>query len=134
MSKGEQKIQAILFKNHIPFETEKTFPDLKGKKNHLLRFDFAIYSRGRIQCLLEFDGQQHFARSNHFQKTTSKYLGSLENDRKKNRYCLGKGIPLFRIPYWDIEQIEKLEDLFRPQYRVKSIYHNDELRFNRREF
>ena len=59
-SKGEEKIAKILKANRIPFKQEVSFKDLKSLRGNLLRFDFAIFSKGKIVALIEFDGEQHF--------------------------------------------------------------------------
>ena len=90
-------------------------------KRGLFRFDF--YLTGR-EVLVEVDGEQHFkpiyGRQN--------FLKGQEHDRQKNSYCLAKGIQLYRIPYWEIKNIHKVEDIFVPKFLVKSKWHNDYLK------
>jgi len=38
--------------------------------------------------------------------------GYHERDLKKNNYCLARGIKLYRISYWDLEDLKTYEDLF----------------------
>ena len=40
-------------------------------------------------------------------------------------------IPLYRIPYWEIKNIHKVEDIFVPKFLVKSKWHNDYLKVPR---
>lgn len=56
-SKGEDKIADLLSKNKIAFQREVSFPDLKSLKGNLLRFDFAVMSKGKLVALIEFDGE-----------------------------------------------------------------------------
>jgi len=52
-SRGESKINTILFDNGINYQTQFWFPDLKDKK--YLYFDFAILNEnGSIKCLVEY--------------------------------------------------------------------------------
>ena len=131
MSKGEDKLFTILrreaYSGRIKnVKREVVFKGLKYKGT-LLRYDFSFESpRGLV--LIEFDGQGHFEYIKFFHKKQSTFKHMLENDRRKNKYALDKGIPLFRIPYTDIDSIDSLVDMLRPQYRVKTIYHNDYLR------
>ena len=126
-SYGQIKIEDILRDSGLYFEQEYSFPDLVSSSGHPLRFDFAIYRRGQLVGLLEYDGEPHFLYSSHFNKTFSKFMYRKECDRKKNGYALSHKIPLYRIPYWDYDKLKDLNSLFAPEYLVKSIYHNDRL-------
>lgn len=94
-SKAVLKAKEILLANNIIFENEYTFSDLVDKLP--LRFDFAIFNKKyQLQYLIEIDGEQHKNVNNHF------YSESIaKHDKMKNLYCLNKGIPLIRIPYYD---------------------------------
>ena len=125
MSKGENYIASILKKEKIKFEREKTYNDLKHGK---FRFDFYLpYIHGG--CLLEFDGQQHFYQVAAFQKTRRDFLKQQEYDRLKNSYCLANNIRLYRIPYWELEQIKTTNDFFQEKFLVKDKWHNDNLQW-----
>ena len=123
MSKGEDYIVSLLRAAHMKFEREKTFPDLHGKRNVPLRFDFYLPS---LEILVEYDSEIHFQQIAHF-TTHRGYLAACERDRKKNSYCLARNLKLYRIPYWELSTIHNFNDLFRPQYLVKSKFHNDYL-------
>lgn len=124
-SKGEQKIIDILNKNRVCFKREIIFEDLTGKKKVPLRFDFGIYRYGKLFCLIEFDGIQHYEYVKYFHKTTSQFKKQQEWDRRKNSYCIMHNIPLIRIPYWDLDTITLNSIFTNTDYRVKSKYHND---------
>ena len=126
-SKGEQKLIELFKKNGIQFLREVSFEDLKGKKGSLLRYDFGLFKNKKLICLIDFDGRQHYEYVPYFHKTYSGFLKSQERDRRKNKYCLMKGIPLIRIPYWDLDGITLEKILTNPSYRVKSKYHIDNL-------
>ena len=135
MSKGEEKILTILRREariwHIKnIQREVCFKGLNYKGSPL-RFDFSFESpKGLV--LLEVDGPQHYEYNKFFHKKISTFKHMQENDRRKNRYALLNNIPLFRIPYWDIDDMESLPDILRPQYRVKTKFHNDELIIERK--
>ena len=99
MSSLEEHVYNILIERHIDFEREKSFKDLR---NNNYRFDF-------------FLPQQNFIKSQ-------------ERDRRKNSYCLANKIPLYRIPYWEIDNIKTLEDIFKEKFLVRSKWHNDNLK------
>lgn len=127
-SNGEKQIIKILNKERIKFVREKRFKDLK---RGLLRFDFYIPSLG---VLIEVDGAQHFHQVKKFQRTYSEFLQTQGNDRRKNSYCLANGIPLYRIPYWELENIKTSKDIFQEKFLVKRRGHNDILRkFDKRK-
>lgn len=118
----------ILKQNRITFKREVSFNDLNGLKNAPLRFDFAIYKNGCLFVLLEIDGRQHYELVKHFHKNMFGFYKSLEYDRRKNSYCLIRGIPLIRIPYWDLDNITFTKIFSTPEYIVKDKYHIDNLR------
>lgn len=97
---GEKKIRHFLEEHSIEFEQEKWFPDCRDVNP--LPFDFYIPSKNLI---IEFDGRQHFAETDHF---TYSYSKVLSHDAIKNKYCEEKGIELIRIPYWKIEKINDI--------------------------
>jgi len=107
---------------HVRFEREYTFENLRGGK---YRFDFYLPD---FNCLVEYDGPQHFNFNKFFYKKRTDYLKAQERDRIKNNYALARGFALYRIPYWEIENITKLDDIFQQKFRVVSQYHNDRIK------
>jgi len=127
-SKGEQKLINLFRRGGIQFEREVIFDDLTGKKKVPLRFDFGLYKNGRLICLVEFDGRQHYEYIPYFHKNISGFKRQQEWDRRKNKYCLMHNIPLIRIPYWDLEDLTLKKVLFTPDYVVKDKFHIDNLK------
>ena len=119
MTKGEEKIFKILKQNKISFIQEKSFRDLK---KGLFRFDFYL---PKDNIIIEFDGEQHWKHIKHFHKTRQDFMRAQENDRRKNSYCLAHSIPLYRIPYWELDNINKLEDIFQNKFKVTTKWWND---------
>lgn len=117
MSNYEDKIIQILRAASIKFEREKTFEDLRQGR---YRFDF--YLPGH-KILIEVDGQFHWKPI----RGRKELLAQQERDRRKNSYCLAHDIPLYRIPYWEIENLHNFKDLIQKKFRVTSRYHNDYL-------
>lgn len=112
-SKGEFIIKQILQDNNIPFNQQFSFPDLRSKKNYLLRFDFIIYNTDNsINRLVEFDGEQHYNEDTFF---SSKNL--IENDKRKNEYAKTHNIPLVRIPYSELNNLS-LELILGDKYLI----------------
>lgn len=104
-SRGEETIANFLSNNNITFSKEYSFSDLKRKNR--LRFDFAIFNNNTLQCLIEFDGVQHFNKKNGFYNEEI-----VENDKAKDKYCLDNNIKLFRIKYNDNIE-ERMDEVCR---------------------
>ena len=100
---GENKIRLWLENNGIEYKKEYSFNNLYGEKGKL-RFDFAIFKNNQLEKLIEFDGEFHFIQKPNFNnlKQQQKY------DSIKNNYCDKNSIPLLRIPYWEVNNIEKI--------------------------
>lgn len=99
-SKGEKKIERILIENHIPYKRQFSFFDLPK-----LRFDFAIFQKdGSLKRVVEYDGQQHFKPVKSW-GGEKRYKKQVENDARKNKYCIDNAIDLVRIPYTKYNEI-----------------------------
>ena len=127
MSKGEDKIIKLLNSVRMSYQREVTVPRLTGKKGAPLRFDFGIYQNKKLILLIEFDGEQHFQYSSHFNKSKSDFLYRCGCDRKKNEWALKNNVLLYRIPFWELDNINTFSDLLQNKFKVTSIYHNDRL-------
>lgn len=120
-SSYEERVIQLLKQANIKFQREKTFSDLKRGS---LRYDFYLPA---LNICLEVDGEQHFKQVTRFQKTRSAFLKQKEYDRIKNSYCLAHNIPLYRIPYWEIENITIPALLFQSKFKVTTKWWNDYL-------
>lgn len=110
-SRGEQKIIDILEENKVSYVREYQPTPLKGK-----RFDFAILdSNNQITRLIEFDGEQHFKES---KWGRDKLDRTKESDSIKNLYALSQNIPLTRIPYWELNNLN-YDMLLSTKYEIK---------------
>lgn len=118
-SKGEQKIIKLLKKEGVSYTKEKIFEDIGRKK---YRFDFFLpYDN----ICIEYDGEEHFYQVKFFQPKRADFLKAQESDRRKNAYCLAHRIKLYRIPFWKIEEINSIKDIFQKEFLVSSKFHND---------
>ena len=105
-SLNEKKIVGLLTDAEVEFSTQYTFADLKGTHGGALRFDFAIFSNGQLSHLIEFNGKQHYEKSEgHWGEG---YEDLRENDARKASYCASHNIPLVIIKY---DQNYNLSDL-----------------------
>ena len=108
-SKGEEVIKNFLIANNINFKKEYWFKDLLGKKNKPLRYDFCILNEiGEIELLIEYDGRQHFIYEESSFISYNEYLELINNDKRKNKYCLDNNIQLIRIKYSYYKELDNI--------------------------
>lgn len=109
-SKGEKAINKYLLNNKYIFEREYK---IKNSEIASLRFDFAVTINEQLY-LIEFDGMQHYSIDKQFGNNNKeeKFNKTQRNDQRKNEYCKNNNIPLLRIPYWEIDNINSLLDSF----------------------
>lgn len=97
---GEQKINNLLQANNIAYEREKIFDDFKP-----YRYDFYVNNN----YIIEYDGKQHFQNYS-WGGETHTLQESQKRDALKNEYCFTHNIPLIRIPYTHLKDLQ-IEDL-----------------------
>lgn len=102
---GETKIRHILERKDIKFIQQYTFDDCRNKRP--LRFDFAVFDENNLICVIEFDGLQHDKKIDYFGGEVG-FEYTKKNDEIKNKYCIKNKIPLFRITY---DQLNNLDNL-----------------------
>lgn len=122
-SAGETIIDIILQEAGVQFKyNEAIFKDLVMPKGQTGRYDFTLIdSNGLPYRLIEYDGEQHF-------RDTPIFSGSLKErqqyDAIKNEYALKNNIPLVRIPYWELQNIN-IEMLLGDKYLIKESGKNE---------
>jgi len=114
-SLGEDFIKEWLDVNHVGYLREHRIKDCKDKKP--LPFDFIIYKdieRTKFDFLIEFQGKQHYENTN----WTTDPIESLrifkiqqKHDKIKFDYCNDNNIKLLRIPYWEMNNLNKILEL-----------------------
>ena len=119
MSKGEQKIKLILENEKVRYQQEKIFTDLRNGK---MRFDFFL---PELEILLEVDGIQHFQQISKFHRSQQEFNHAKQNDRYKNSFALARGYHLYRIPFWEIDNVQTFSDIIQDKFRVTTSWHND---------
>lgn len=95
-SHGELEIARILSENKIDFIPQFKFEECKKKRS--LPFDFAIIKNEKVNCVIEYNGEQHYRPVKHF-GGESGYKSRIENDRIKKTFCDENKIPLLIIDY-----------------------------------
>lgn len=121
ISSYESTIIKLLNKDHIYFEKEKQFRDLR---NGLYKFDFYIPSR---KSLIEVQGEQHFKFIKQFFKKREDFLKAQERDRIKIAYAAANNISLYIIPFWEIKNLQSSTDIFNDKFLPNDKFFNDTL-------
>lgn len=121
MSKGEDKIADLLNRARLLYVREKTFSDLKDGK---FRYDFFLPGLYGRDCIIEFNGEQHYSFVKKFYKNQVEWKQAQGRDMRKISYCLAHKIELYIIPYWEIENIKRVEDLFQLKFLARDQYKN----------
>ena len=105
--KGEEAIRLFLEKNNIEYKHQYFFKDCRDKL--ALRFDFYIPS---YNLLVEYDGIGHFEPTNFNgidnKRANEGFKKQQFHDQIKNEYCKSNNIPLLRISYKEINEIENI--------------------------
>lgn len=110
ISNGESKIAELLEDNGIPFIHDKPYGDFKYSiSGGTPRFDFRITKNSNCDYIIEFDGEQHF-------KDVSFGPGQYHDleywqkrDLEKNEFCIQNNIPLIRVPYNALRNLDILD-------------------------
>lgn len=106
ISYGENQIKLLLDKYNVSYETEKEFETCRFIDTHFYaRFDFYINN----QYLIEYDGKHHFSSIDYFGGQYA-FNKQKEHDLYKNQWCKENNIPLIRIPYQHLSNLQ-IEDL-----------------------
>ena len=105
-SKGEAKILQILNTLQVEFKQQYSFSDFTTIENIPYRFDFAVLKDEKVQCLIEYDGIQHFFATNQGWNTEQSLKRNQYIDKLKDKYAKENNIPLIRIPYTDFDKID----------------------------
>ena len=118
ISRGEYKINQILTELQFNFLREYAV-----KINNIrYRFDFALFDNNQnFICFIEYDGSQHYKDGIHWTETKNDIQ---QRDKIKNEYCQKHNIPLIRIPYWELDNIDK-EWLLN---KIQKVNEDDECR------
>lgn len=107
--KGPKVIKDYLLTRGLNFEKEKRFSDCVYIGT--LPFDFAVYNdNDSINCLIEFDGEQHYRYTPHWHGSEEGFELQQFRDAIKTKYCEKNNIKLIRIPYTEFGNITDILD------------------------
>ena len=122
MSQYEERILKILKQNKIYYQREKTFSTLKEGK---LRYDIFIPNYRGKSIIIEVNGEQHYSIVKKFHKTRADFLKYQENDRRKISWGLSNNYIYYCIPFWKINQITTLQEIFCVDNQAFDRWKND---------
>lgn len=108
ISKGEERIENWLQKNSILYKSQY-HPGKDKIGSNFISFDFAVDIEGET-VLIEYDGRFHFEPKSNKPEHISKFNAQKKSDLRKNNFAIDNEIPLIRIPYFDLENIEIILD------------------------
>lgn len=97
-SQGEVLIENYLKDNNINYIPQYKIADLKGIKGGLLSFDFAIFYKEKLYCLVEYQGRQHYEPIEFFGGQEAFEIQK-QNDLLKAEYCEKNDIKLITLSY-----------------------------------
>ena len=89
-------------KFNISYIPQYKFDDCRFYRT--LPFDFYL---PKYNICIEYDGQQHYEIVEHF-GGFDKFVDTKIRDTIKSEYCKKNNIKLIRIPYWELDNIEKI--------------------------
>ncbi len=97
-SKGERRVAGILTAAGVDFDAERSFSDLRGVGGRPLRFDFIVHPHDGRQGAIEVQGKNTHAETGSFGHYSHRVASrGLANDKRKERYCAARGIPLLKV-------------------------------------
>ena len=100
-SKGEKQVQIYLEKNNLVYIRQVRFEECRSKRP--LPFDFGIYDREKLVCLIEYQGIQHYQPIDFAGRgedwAIKEFEGVIERDGIKESFCHTRNIPLIKIHY-----------------------------------
>jgi hypothetical protein len=108
-SNGENIIEKYLNLQKIKHEHQYRFPSCKNIKS--LPFDFILFHETQLK-LIEFHGRHHYEFVKFFHKNDKGFTKIKIRDTIKKEWCVKNNIPLLVIPYWEINNIDNLINVF----------------------
>ena len=107
VSLGQEKINAYLTAHKIHFKPEYVVK-IKGFVG-VARYDFAILNKdNKARYLIEYHGRQHYEIAKSWSEDAEQLLERQRKDKLKREWAKENNIPLYEIPYWELDNIEQI--------------------------
>lgn len=108
-SRGERAILQFLIKNNIPYIYQYINKEIKYNNGNYPRFDFALLNeKNDVIAILEYQGDIHYKTRNSGWNTQEFLENTQQRDAEKRILCQKLNIPLYEIPYWEFDNLEKI--------------------------
>lgn len=106
-SQAECLIESILKDKNIEYNLHKGFDWLISPSGTKMFVDFYL---PKLNCIIEYDGQQHYMFVEYYHKTIDKFIECQKRDKEKERLVKEHGIDFYRILYSDdiISELNKI--------------------------
>lgn len=101
-SMGEVQIDRLLKELNIEYKAEYIIEECKYKKP--LRFDFAIFEKNQLLCLIEYQGEIHYKSTSGW-NSKENFDTRQERDNIKRKFCKDNNIKLIEIPYTEYNNL-----------------------------
>lgn len=117
----EYMITRLLRELRYEFRQQVTFDTCRNNSGNCLKFDFGVFVDDELQCLLEYQGEQHYRQA---WGGNEALIGRQINDYTKKKWCEENKVPLMIIPYTEYNNINKdyLNNLIKPHIKKKREY------------
>lgn len=107
VSLGQEKINTYLTTHKISFQSEYT-SKITGFVG-MARYDFAVLNQDKqVQYLIEYHGRQHYEIAYSWNDSEELLLERQRKDKLKREWAKENHIPLYEIPYWEFDNIDKI--------------------------
>lgn len=98
-SKGEMLVNKWLVEHQIDFYSQYSIKEIVLDSGRCPFFDFAIFNNNQLQCLIEYNGKQHYGYKDYGWDNKENYLKTKHRDEQKIKQCKKLNIPLYIIKY-----------------------------------
>lgn len=111
-SKGEMKINQWLTEHNINFIPQYSHDNVFLSSGRRPFFDFAIFNNeNNLIGFIEYQGAQHYGYSGYGWDNEENYKQTIRRDEERREGCKRLNIPLYEIPYWEFENIDKILEM-----------------------
>ena len=108
-SKGESVINQWLTTHKINFIPQYSHPKIFLESGRKPSFDFAVFDKNnQLLALIEYQGKQHYEYSGYGWDNEENYRKTVNRDIQRRSWCQKLNIPLYEIPYWEFDNLEKI--------------------------
>lgn len=108
-SKGESVINQWLTTHKINFIPQYSHPKIFLESGRKPSFDFAVFDKNnQLLALIEYQGKQHYEYSGYGWDSEENYRKTVNRDIQRRSWCQKLNIPLYEIPYWEFDNLEKI--------------------------